>query len=166
MVRSTVWSGAIGSALFTLMLPIAAIAQVNPSPSIFSQPPYNRVPRQVPAAPTTPPLPEQRQQPSGQIRMLNGQVNVKLVNKTGAAVSYQVIGDTQYRTLEGRTDVTLRTLRPPVTLTMKRQDGGLLQIGLNSATDGLLEVTLTEATDLSVDKSALVIEPSGDVFLN
>jgi len=38
---------------------------------------------------------------------VNGKINIKLMNATNAVVTYQVIGDTNQRTLAGGLDVTL-----------------------------------------------------------
>jgi hypothetical protein len=91
---------------------------------------------------------------------------LRLVNQTYTDITYQVVGDTEPRTLSGRNDVTLRTLRAPVTITFQRPDRGLLLVSPQASEAGSLEVTLTETTDLDVDKSAMTIQETGDVFLN
>jgi hypothetical protein len=54
----------------------------------------------------------------------------------------------------------------PVTITFQRPDRGLLLVSPQASEAGSLEVTLTETTDLDVDKSAMTIQETGDVFLN
>ncbi|NEQ20891.1 MAG: hypothetical protein F6K28_17005 [Microcoleus sp. SIO2G3] len=117
-------------------------------------------------AQATPPLPEELQPPSATVVLVDGTVNIRLVNQTYTDITYQVVGDTEPRTLSGRDDVTLRTLKAPVTVTFQRPDRGLLLVSPEASEAGSLEVTLTETTDLDVDKSAMTIQETGDVFLN
>jgi hypothetical protein len=113
------------------------------------------------------PLPEQRQAPSARIALNNGRVNVRLVNDTGADVTYQVIGDTAPRSLGGKSDVMLEGLSVPTTVTFQRRDGGLLSVNIQpSSQTGMLEITFDETTDLRIDTKALRIENNGSVFLN
>ncbi|MDX2100849.1 MAG: hypothetical protein SFW36_23975 [Leptolyngbyaceae cyanobacterium bins.59] len=148
------------------------IAQAPSQPSIFNEAPYNRSLRRTPTpsvqpAPSgQPPSPEQRQAPSAQVRLVDGQATIRLINRTNAVVRYQVIGDTEFRSLQGRSEITLRSLRAPVSLTLGREDRGFLQISLASPSEGTLEATLVETTNFAADRSSLVIEPSGSVFLN
>jgi hypothetical protein len=185
--------------------------KLNPSPSIFSEAPYNRsvvpVPpepgarpprpipptegqtRSVPPEPgarpprTIPPtegqtrpvppepgatLPvEPRQTPSATIALTNGKVNIKLVNDTAATVTYQVIGDTAPRSLEGKSDVTLQALNTPITVTFERQDSGQLIVTPQASSEpGNLEVKFNEATNATQGRSTMRIERNGSVFLN
>ncbi|MDZ8140913.1 MAG: hypothetical protein RM049_37445 [Nostoc sp. DedQUE04] len=214
-----------GGLLISLPAIPQALAQestvkVNPSPSIFSEPPYNRSqapgspesgvtpPRPVPPAegqvspvpprpippaegqvspvppraipgdrtqqPSPPavsndqqPLVEPRQTPSATIALTNGMVNIRLVNNTAAKITFQVIGDTAPRSLEGKSDVTLQALKAPVTVTFERQDGGqLIVTPQGSSEPGSLEVTFKEATNATQGRSAMRIERNGSVFLN
>jgi hypothetical protein len=165
------------------------------NPSIFSEPSYNRsqppvapqpgvrLPRPVPPAvgqvsPVPPqPVPgEQTQQPSlleprqtpiATIALNNGTVNVKLMNYTAANVTFQVIGDTAPRSLQGKSDVTLQGLKAPVTVTFEREDGGQLIVTPQASLEpGSLEVTFKEATNAAQGRSAMRIERNGSVFLN
>ncbi|MCG6133613.1 MAG: hypothetical protein MET45_02960 [Nostoc sp. LLA-1] len=114
-----------------------------------------------------PPLPEQQQAPSMTIALVDGRVNVKLVNDSGAEVTYQVIGDTSPRSLEGRSDATLQGLQAPVTITFYRKDGGLLEITPQpSAERGMMEVRLNETTDVAQDINTIQIQNNGTVLLN
>ncbi|MBK1987576.1 hypothetical protein A0J48_008500 [Sphaerospermopsis aphanizomenoides BCCUSP55] len=154
---------------------------LNPNPGIFQESPYNRSQRGsqsgdnaqiVPTLPSPssslqPPAPEQRQNPSARIALSNGKANIKLINNTGAKVTYQVIGDTAPRILEGKSDVTLRGLSTPVTVTFQREDRGLLRVTPKAAGEqGTLEVTLQETTDVNQDRGAMSIQSNGAVFLN
>ncbi|ALF52714.1 hypothetical protein ACX27_07380 [Nostoc piscinale CENA21] len=117
---------------------------------------------------TQTPPPSQQQTPSATIALANGKVDVKLINDTGAKVTYQVIGDTEARSLEGKSNVMLQGISAPVTVTFQREDGGLLSVTPQASTEqpGMLEVTLNEATDLSQDTKAMRIQQNGSVFLN
>ncbi len=151
-----------GSSFVSFLLPFAAIAQSITPPALA--PPPVVAPQQSPDQPLTPPLPEQ-ELPSTSVAPINGRITVRLVNRTGAAISYQVIGDTQERSLGGNASVTLQALRTPTNITFYRQDRGLLQVR-PQASSGLLTATFTATTDLSVDKNILSIQQSGLVFLS
>ncbi len=165
------------------------LSQANPHPSIFNEPPYNRstsqtepsiAPTMQPTpgpgtAPSTtppgsvlqPPLPSQLQAPSAIITPNNGIVNVTLMNQTGASINYQVIGDTNQRSLPGKSNVVLQGLKTPVTLTFRRQDGGLLKVSPQAASEpGMLSVTFTQTTDFGTDRNSMRIQRNGSVFLN
>ncbi|MES1021272.1 hypothetical protein ABN584_00035 [Gloeocapsa sp. BRSZ] len=186
-----------------------ASPSLNPRPSIFNEPPYNRTqtpvspgPGTLPVSPTTPgttppspcpptgsttptpvpgttpsptptpgaviqpPLPEQQQVPSARVMPVDNRVNIRLTNTTNAVVFYQVIGDTEQRSLAGKSEVTLRDLSVPVSLTFSRQDRGLLRPTLNATSMGLLEVTLDATTDLAEDRTTMRVQPDGVVLLN
>lgn len=91
---------------------------------------------------------------------------MKLVNQTYTNVTYQVIGDTKPRTLSGRSDITLENLRAPITITFYRPDRGFLQVHPQTSEAGMLEVTLSEATNFAADKTVMTIQKNGNVFLN
>jgi hypothetical protein len=154
-------------------------SRVNPNPGILKEAPYNRSqqPSQtdsstsytVPTQPsvTEPSLREQGQTPVTTVALANGSVNVRLVNETGANVTYQVIGDTNERSLSGKTDVVLQGLRAPFTVTFQREDGGLLSVTPQPSSEtGLLEVRLDETTDVAEDTKAMRIQSNGSVYLN
>ncbi|MEH2027511.1 hypothetical protein [Nostoc sp.] len=113
------------------------------------------------------PLLQPRQTPSATIALNNGAVNIRLVNDTAANVTFQVIGDTAPRSLQGKSNVILQSLKTPVTLTFEREDGGQLIVTPQASSEpGSLEVTFKEATNAAQGRSAMRIEPNGSVFLN
>lgn len=121
----------------------------------------------APGSVIQPPLPEQRQSPSATVMPMNGKVSIRLVNETGANITYQVIGDTNQRSLQGKSDVNLLDLSPPVSVTFKRDDGGLLMVSPQASSEpGMLEVTFMETTDLTTDKTTMTVQETGAVFLN
>jgi len=117
--------------------------------------------------PVITPAPEAQFVPKTQVTLNGNRVNITLINKTNAAISYQAIGDTQIRSLPGQGTVTLQGLRVPTTLTFDRQDFGLLNVTPKQAetTPGTIEVTLDAATNLAVDRTTLRVEDNGSVFL-
>jgi len=58
------------------------------------------------------------------------------MNATNTVVNYQVIGDTNQRTLAGGSDITLQNIATPVTVTCVREDNGL-QVIPKAASQGL-----------------------------
>jgi hypothetical protein len=114
-----------------------------------------------------PPTPEQQQAASAQINPLGDKISIRLVNQTGTDITYQVIGDTNQRTLAGQSQATLQTLNVPTTITFYRSDYGLLMARPQvSSQPGVLEVSLWPTTDLGMDKNALTVERTGAVYLN
>lgn len=113
------------------------------------------------------PLPETQQAPSAAIAPADDQVDVTLVNATGATVVYQAVGETDSRLLAGESSVTLRGLEVPTTLTFQRQDSGLLSVTpVPAETQSQLEVTFDETMNLDLDKNVLTVNESGQVYLN
>lgn len=171
---------------------------LNPRPSIFNEPLYNRrntsptdsnasttqppdtgvtplpTDTQQPTTPTTtepgstiqPPLPESQQAPSAVVTPVDGKINIKLTNATKAAINYQVIGDTNQRTLTGDADVTLQNITAPTTVTFERQDRGLLKVTTQTTSAGLLEVTFDETTSLDESRTTMRVQADGIVLLN
>ncbi|WP_016950643.1 hypothetical protein [Anabaena sp. PCC 7108] len=157
---------------------------LNPNPRIFNESPYNLSQRgfqrgtsiippeqalqtRSPNSRLQSPAPEQRQEPSATIVLANSKANIMLINDTGADVTYQVIGDTAPRILAGKSSTNLRGLSTPVTVTFQREDRGLLMVIPKAAKEkGTLEITFKETTDINQDKSAMIIQANGSVFLN
>jgi hypothetical protein len=97
----------------------------------------------------------------------DGRVSVRLINRTNAPIVYQVIGDTQLRTLAGRSEINLQSLRTPTNVAFYRQDRGLLMVTpQGSSQNGMLDVTLQETTDFAMDRTSMRIENNGSVYLN
>ncbi|MDJ0556568.1 MAG: hypothetical protein QNJ68_19415 [Microcoleaceae cyanobacterium MO_207.B10] len=116
---------------------------------------------------STAPLPEERQAALGVIKPVNGVVNVKLTNKTATTISYEVIGDTTQRQLSGKSEVILMGLKVPINITFYRDKGGFLLIQPEFiSNNSLLELTMSETNDFALDKSSLLIEETGSIFLN
>lgn len=113
-----------------------------------------------------PPLPENRAEPIANVTPVAGEVGVRLKNNTNTVVSYEAIGYTQRRFLPAGAETTL-SLPTPATITMVRQDDGLLKVmSMPTSQNGMLAISLDEATRLSDNQGVLRIQPDGQVFLN
>ena len=167
-----------GSLLF-VGIPLNSLAQtpspkpsggLNPKPSIFNEQLYRRYRTPInttPSAPLVPPLPEESSNAIATVTPINGKVSVKLKNTTNTAITYEAIKYTERRTLAAKTEVVLKDLPAPVTITLVRPDNGFIQIAATSiANSGLLEVSLSEAPALNEQQSAIRIEKNGKVFVN
>lgn len=174
-----------------------AQAQVNPCPGIYYETPYNTsriVPQgcppnaatniliqqgrlsgsqyqyNTPGMQQTPAQPGSANKPQNTIATITpiaGKVNVRLKNDTNAQIFYEAVGYTDRRTLMGGGEVVLQGLPTPVTVTLTRQDEGLLKVlPLSDAQQqGLLSVSLEEAADLSDNQGNLRIQQDGQVLL-
>jgi len=139
------------------------------SPPPTTPPPPRPVPPSRPLSPTnntTPPLPEQLQDAVATLAPVSGMVSVKLINRTLATINYEIIGDTTLRTLSGKSEVTLRGLPTPASVTFRRTDGGFLLIQTTVNDEGILELNMKETNVFDLDRTTLSIERDGSAFLN
>jgi hypothetical protein len=113
----------------------------------------------------TPPL-ESQFVPKARIQLNADRTNITLINNTNAVITYQAVGDTQPRILQGGQRIDLRGLRAPVTLTLDRQDAGLLLVTprASATSPNTLEVSLDTTTNLSADTTTLRVEQTGSVY--
>jgi hypothetical protein len=113
------------------------------------------------------PYPESRQDPMATVIPTAGTVDVRLKNNTNARITYQAIAHTQPRILPGGEEIVLQDLPTPVTITMVREDGGLVKVMPISKSDsGVLAVSLDEKTSPDNNQGVLRIQRDGQVFLN
>lgn len=174
--------GLVGAICGSFLIGISAssIAQttpsraLNPTPSIFNEPPYNR---RVPANPSgttpnqpnpvQPPLPEEQQQAIATVTPVGGKVNVRLKNNTNAVIAYEAVEYTNRRVLPAKGEIVLRGLPAPVTITLVRQDNGFIQvIPASSSSSGMLDLSLSEAPSLNEQQGTIRIQSNGNVFVN
>lgn len=185
--------GGVVLGLPTIALTTAgALAQTrNPCPRIYYETPFDTT-RAVPAgcpanaatrpphpsaaprrnptlqsgsAPVAPPLPEAVQDTIAVVTPVAGAVDVRLRNDTTTSIAYQVIGNTEQRTLGGGQDVLLRGLPVPMTLTLVRPDGGFVRVTpLASEGTGVLSLLLSGTGDLGENIRTLNIQPNGQVL--
>jgi hypothetical protein len=121
----------------------------------------------TPIRPIQPPLPETQEAPINNITLVSGKVDVVLQNNTNAIVAYQAVGYTEEQYLRGQETRILQDLPAPVTITLYRQDNGLLRITSTSTTGaGVLNVALDETTELGENQGTLRVQQDGQVFLN
>lgn len=125
-------------------------------------------PYQNPSSNTTQmPLPDTQSNAVATIIPKNGTVDVKLNNTTNAVISYQALGHTEPRPLVGQSEYTLRNLPLPVTITLVREDDGLLRIlPVSTSQSEMLEVNIDEETSLDSVQGTIRIQGDGQVFLN
>jgi hypothetical protein len=146
--------------------PNAATLRMQPQRQTLGQPTVIVVPIRPGVRPIQPTIPENRQSAIATITPTAGTVNVKLKNNTNAGISFQAIGYTEPRYLAGGQEFVLQDLPTPVSITLVRQDGGLLKVMPMSNSQGTLAVSLDETTNFNNDQGVLRIQRDGQVFLN
>jgi hypothetical protein len=105
--------------------------------------------------------------PSARVTPAEGMIVIKLVNTTNAVINYQIVGVTQPRTLGEQSEILLKTIQVPITLTYQRPDGGLLLVRPQAtAMPGMLQVSFGATTELAADTKSLEIQEDGKVVLN
>ena len=120
----------------------------------------------TPAATTTD-APPRFPLPSARVTPSEGMIVIKLVNTTNAVINYQIVGVTPQRTLGEQSEILLKTIQVPITLTYQRPDGGLLLVRPQAtAMPGMLQVSFGATTDLATDTKSLEIQEDGKVILN
>ena len=146
--------------------PNAATLRMQQQRQTLGQPTIIVVPIRSGVRPIQPPVTENRQSAIATITPTAGTVNVKLKNNTNAGISYQAIGYTEPRYLAGGQEFVLQDLPTPFSITLVRQDGGLLKVMPMSTSEGTLAVSLDETTNFNNDQGVLRIQRDGQVFLN
>ncbi|KST69561.1 hypothetical protein [Mastigocoleus testarum] len=114
------------------------------------------------------PLPESSNQAIAVINLNEGKVNVKLKNDTNTPIVYQVIEHTKKRYIRGKQEITLQDLPTPVTITMRRNDGGFIKVNPKSRNSekATLNISLDESEKLDDARGVLRIKKDGQVLLN
>ena len=108
---------------------------------------------------------EPERTPDGKIVPVNGKVNIRLTNKTNDRLFYQVVGQTNRRSLAENSTVALQALILPASIVFRRPDGALLKPSLKPVGEGTVELRLDETNDLDLDKRSLTIRNDGALFL-
>ena len=88
---------------------------------------------------------------------VNGKVNVRLTNKTNDRLFYQVVGQSNRRSLAENSTVALQALTLPASIVFRRPDGALLKPSWKPVGEGTVELRLDETKDLDLDKRSLTI---------
>ena len=164
-----------------------SVTIVNPNPKIFSEAPCNysllllaeslRAIKQVQTptnsnsetqAPSEPEIKhwsEAQENRKALVRAINGQFNVRLINYTNTAITYELVGHTNQRQLTKNTSFMLEDLPMPVTITVLREDGGLVKVTPRPAAPGILELKLDEALNLDQDRRAVRVREGGSLLV-
>jgi hypothetical protein len=107
------------------------------------------------------------QVPYTSIKLTNGRFKIRFINETGSAIDYQVIGDTGFRSLPGRSQMALENLRTPTTFTFRRADNGFLQVALSpDSKTGVLTMRVRETPDFATDRTSVYVDQNGSIYLN
>ena len=114
------------------------------------------------------PIPESSNQAIAVINPDRGKVNVKLKNDTNTPIVYQVIKHTQKRYIQAGQEMTLRDLPTPVTIAIRRDDGGFIRVNSNSKASekATLSISLDESKKFDDARGVLRIKKDGQVLLN
>lgn len=111
-----------------------------------------------------PPMPSRQMRTMGNIAVDGDTVDVTLNNDTNAQVTYQVIGHTDDRILPGGNEAELLDIPLPVTITIIREDQGLIDIQNMLDEEEGVQFTLQEEGDLTGSKKTIRIQEDGTVF--
>ena len=160
---------------------------LNPYPSIFAQAPYNRsqimlreslrlakqvqkpansdAENQTPSQSEVKPWSEAQENRKALVKAINGQFNIRLRNLTNTEVTYELVGHTNQRQLTGNKNFMLEDLAMPVTVTVLREDGGLIRVTPKPVAPGILELRLDEALNLDQDRRAVRVREGGSLLI-
>ena len=99
------------------------------------------------------------------VKAINGQFNIRLMNTTNTEVTYELVGHTNQRQLTGNTNFLLQDIAMPVTVTVLREDGGLIRVTPIPVAPGILELKLDEALNLDQDRWAVRVREGGSLLI-
>ncbi|MEO1402571.1 MAG: hypothetical protein AAFV72_15185 [Cyanobacteria bacterium J06635_1] len=120
-----------------------------------------------PVITTEPPLPGQLSDPIARVTPVNGRITIELKNETGANLTYEVFGITDQRTLMADDEpVMLQNIPLAATITLLRQDNGLIDITASSEEAGMLSISILRETNFDDTQGVIDIQPNGSVFVN
>ncbi len=109
--------------------------------------------------------PAQLKEPTVTMSLPKGQVNIALVNQTGTAITYQVLGDTEERRLPIDAKYILQRLSAPANMSFYRPDRGPIDATIQATAPGELQLIFKRGPDFDHDHTALTVLDSGQVFL-
>ena len=166
---------------------LSQTSALNPYPSIFAEAPYNRsqimlgkslsLAKQVqkpansdaenptPSQNEVKPWSESQENRKALVKAINGQFDIRLRNLTNTEVTYELVGHTNQRQLTGNTNYLLENLAMPVTVTVLREDGGLVRVTPKPIAPGILELRLDEALNLDQDRRAVRVREGGSLLI-
>ena len=162
-----------------LLVSLATLSQAGGPPPQQGKPVFQPAATEEPASQPTPAgagsgmpstttdAPPRFPMPSARVTPSEGMVVIKLVNTTNAVINYQIVGVTPQRTLGEQSEILLKTIQVPITLTYQRPDGGLLLVRPQAtAMPGMVQVSFGATTELATDTKSLEIQEDGKVILN
>ena len=114
----------------------------------------------------TPPTLTERQAAAAYLTPVGATTDVVLVNTGGADISFQVIGQTNIRTLAAGEEISLLALSIPTDITLYRTDGGFVraQVGVEEG-ENTVRLELSGTASFSDDTSSVVILETGGIYL-
>jgi hypothetical protein len=115
---------------------------------------------------TTPPLPEQVNVAIARFTPASGRVTVNLSNETGAVLTYEVLGVTDQRQLAIGESVKLQNLPLSATITVLRQDNGLVDVSAAATTAGNVDLNVGQSRDFTENQGVITLESDGSVYFN
>jgi hypothetical protein len=126
------------------------------------------VPAMAQVAPdvTTPPLPEQVNVAIARFTPAGGRVTANLSNETGAVLTYEVLGVTDQRQLAIGESVKLQNLPLGSTITVLRQDNGLVDVTAAATTAGNVDIMIGQSRDFTENQGVITLENDGSVYFN
>lgn len=154
------------SAVYLVLAALTALWIIGPSASATDVSGPAPTPIQAQRQATPPevrPFDFLRSPPVAQVTLEEGGLSIQLINTIGAPITYQVVTDTEQRSLPANSDVVLQDLALPVSIFLFRPDTGLIQA--TAVTEpGQLQVTLEAATELANNVRSIELDDAGYVF--
>ena len=137
----------------------------SPEPSQGETPVNPDAESQEPSQSEVKPWSEAQENRIALVKAINGQFNIRLMNTTNTEVTYELVGHTNQRQLTGNTNFLLQDIAMPVTVTVLREDGGLIRVTPKPAAPGILELRLDEALNLDQDRRAVRVREGGSLLI-
>jgi hypothetical protein len=110
--------------------------------------------------------PEESRKTIAKVSPSGGRVEISLINATGTVVSYQVLGNTDERSLYADMRSNLRGLPAPANVSFYRPDRGPIDVSAKAIGPNKIQVILRRGNDPDTDHSFLTVQESGKVILN
>lgn len=144
----------------------STILDRNTSPSALSQPEGSSMSEQMtPTNSSSEALPGDLGEAIAVALPVDDQLSVELMNDTGALMTYEVIGDTTRRELMAGESAMLQGISLPTTITLVRQDEGLIEVMTDVSEAGVLKVMVTPDATLDDTQGVMRIQEDGQVFV-
>ena len=98
---------------------------------------------------------------------INGdnQVDVRVINKTGAMISYEAVSSTPNRMLMANENAMLMDLPLPLNMLVTRSDEGLVDLDVSVTRNGVIEMTVLPGNSIDTTQGAMALRPNGELFV-